>query len=259
MDWRPRNRPCLVVGAIALALDDDLLANAQERQEDVNVHVVVSQVADIDLRGASLGGVVPKNVTVAGIAGGRTRVGAVKEQVGGCARSASRTSRTGDCGIRASGACRPSRTSDRRRSTRSSSRPSWPSGTSNCRIRARRPCRPSRPYAALRSRGACPARWTRWPVTRGSRGAYISVNARRPRTSRGSGGADGPLRAGGAGDSRGVSRRPGTARGSSAARWPGRPSDGRRCARGSSAAGGASGALISRGALCARGACRAGR
>jgi hypothetical protein len=62
-----------------LALDDDLLANREKRQEDVNVHIVVSEVADIDLRGAGLGRGVPKDVTVARIAGSRTRVGAVKE------------------------------------------------------------------------------------------------------------------------------------------------------------------------------------
>jgi hypothetical protein len=50
-----------------LALDNDLFPDAQERQENVDVHIVVGQVADIDLRGACLRGVVPENVAVTGI------------------------------------------------------------------------------------------------------------------------------------------------------------------------------------------------
>jgi hypothetical protein len=63
-------------------LDDDLLANAQERQENVHVHIVVSEVADIDLRGAGLDGVVPKKIAVVGIAGSGKSIGEIQEQVG---------------------------------------------------------------------------------------------------------------------------------------------------------------------------------
>jgi hypothetical protein len=65
-----------------LALDDDLFADAQERQEDVNVHIVVSQVTDVDLRGAGLYGIVPENVTVAGVAGYCASVGKIEKQIG---------------------------------------------------------------------------------------------------------------------------------------------------------------------------------
>jgi hypothetical protein len=51
-----------------LALDDNLLSCRKKRQENINVDVVVSQVADVKLRGAGLGGVVPKDVAIAGVA-----------------------------------------------------------------------------------------------------------------------------------------------------------------------------------------------
>jgi hypothetical protein len=54
----------LVIDTAGLALDDDLLANAQKRQENINVDVVVRQVADINLRSAGLRSCIPKNVAV---------------------------------------------------------------------------------------------------------------------------------------------------------------------------------------------------
>jgi hypothetical protein len=60
-------------------LDYDLLANIQKRQEDVDVYAVIRQMADVDLCGAGLSGVVPENVTVAGVARRGPRVGAVQE------------------------------------------------------------------------------------------------------------------------------------------------------------------------------------
>jgi hypothetical protein len=78
---RSRDRPCLVVGAVALALDDDLFADAQKRQENINVHVIVSQMADVDLRGAGLRARIPENVTVAGVAARRASVGTIQEQI----------------------------------------------------------------------------------------------------------------------------------------------------------------------------------
>jgi hypothetical protein len=77
---RPRDCPSLIVGAAALALDDDLFANVQKRQEDVDVYAVIRQMADVDLRGAGLRSVVPDNVAVAGVARRGSRVGAVQEQ-----------------------------------------------------------------------------------------------------------------------------------------------------------------------------------
>jgi hypothetical protein len=81
MGWRTRDRPRLIVGAAALALDDDLFADAQKRQENINIHIVVSQMADVDLRGASLRGRIPKNVTVAGVAARCAGVRPIQEQV----------------------------------------------------------------------------------------------------------------------------------------------------------------------------------
>jgi hypothetical protein len=61
-------------------LDDDLFANVQKGQEDVDVYAVIRQMADVDLRGAGLRGIVPDNVAVAGVARRGPRVGAVQEQ-----------------------------------------------------------------------------------------------------------------------------------------------------------------------------------
>jgi hypothetical protein len=41
MDWRPRNCPCLIVGTVALALNNDLLANVQKRQKNINVDIII--------------------------------------------------------------------------------------------------------------------------------------------------------------------------------------------------------------------------
>jgi hypothetical protein len=75
-----RDRPSLIVGAATLALDDDLLTNVQKRQENINVYAVIRQVADVDLGGAGLRSVIPKNVAVAGVARRGPCVGAVQEQ-----------------------------------------------------------------------------------------------------------------------------------------------------------------------------------
>jgi hypothetical protein len=48
MDRRSRNSPNLIVGAIGLALNDKLFCDSQQRQEQINVNVVVCQMADID-------------------------------------------------------------------------------------------------------------------------------------------------------------------------------------------------------------------
>jgi hypothetical protein len=81
MGWRSRDCPCLVVGAVALALNDDLFADAQKRQENINIHIIVSQMADVDLRGAGLRARIPENVTIAGVSTCRASVGAIQEQI----------------------------------------------------------------------------------------------------------------------------------------------------------------------------------
>jgi hypothetical protein len=45
---RSRNSPNLIVGAIGLALNDKLFCDSQQRQEQINVNVIVCQMADID-------------------------------------------------------------------------------------------------------------------------------------------------------------------------------------------------------------------
>jgi hypothetical protein len=72
----------LVAGAVSLALDDDLFADAQKAQKNINVDVVVSEVADIDLRGACLDGVVPEKVAIIWVAGNGKSIGKIKKQIG---------------------------------------------------------------------------------------------------------------------------------------------------------------------------------
>jgi hypothetical protein len=67
MDWSADNSPSLVVRAVGLALNDNLFCFRNESQEDVDVYIVVCQVADIDLRRTGLRHVIPKNVTVTGV------------------------------------------------------------------------------------------------------------------------------------------------------------------------------------------------
>jgi hypothetical protein len=87
----------LVITADCLALDDKLLSLNQQGQEDVNVNISVSKMADVDERRAGLRSVVPNDVAITRIAARRTRVGAVQEQAGRNAGRASRASRT-NCG-----------------------------------------------------------------------------------------------------------------------------------------------------------------
>jgi hypothetical protein len=61
-------------------LDDNLFANRKKRQENINVDIVVSQVANVDLRGAGLRGIVPKKIAVIWIARSSKRIGKIQEQ-----------------------------------------------------------------------------------------------------------------------------------------------------------------------------------
>jgi hypothetical protein len=45
-------------------LNDKLLTNLQQQQENINVSIVFSQMADVDLRRVDLGRVIPKQVSV---------------------------------------------------------------------------------------------------------------------------------------------------------------------------------------------------
>jgi hypothetical protein len=71
----------LVAGTAGLALNNDLFANGQQRQKNINVNVVVCEVAYIDLRGAGLGRIIPEDVTISRIAGSSASVCHIKEQV----------------------------------------------------------------------------------------------------------------------------------------------------------------------------------
>jgi hypothetical protein len=64
-----------------LALNDKLLSVGEQCQENINVNIVVSQMADADRCRASLRCIVPNDVAITGIATRRTCVGKIKEQV----------------------------------------------------------------------------------------------------------------------------------------------------------------------------------
>jgi hypothetical protein len=64
-----------------LVLNCDGFGLLQQRQENINVNVVVSQVADVDACGAGLCAVIPKNVTIIWIPGCRSGVSPVKKQI----------------------------------------------------------------------------------------------------------------------------------------------------------------------------------
>ena len=76
-----RDGPDLIVRAVGLALDDELLRHCQQGQEQINVRPVIRQMADVDLRGAGLRPVVPKQEPIARIPGGRCSVCSVEEQI----------------------------------------------------------------------------------------------------------------------------------------------------------------------------------
>jgi hypothetical protein len=72
----------LIVCAIGLALDNELLAGTQQSQENININAVIGQVADIDLGGTDLSSGIPKKMPVAWIAGSRGCICLIKEQAG---------------------------------------------------------------------------------------------------------------------------------------------------------------------------------
>jgi hypothetical protein len=63
-------------------LNHHRLARLYEGQEDVDVHVICGQVADVQLRSRNLRGVVPQDVAVTGVAASGRRIGFVLEQAG---------------------------------------------------------------------------------------------------------------------------------------------------------------------------------
>jgi hypothetical protein len=72
----------LIVAADSLALNDKLFSVGEQRQENINVDIIVSQMADIDRSRARLCGVVPNNVAIARIAARGGRIGAIQKQIG---------------------------------------------------------------------------------------------------------------------------------------------------------------------------------
>jgi hypothetical protein len=65
-----------------LALNDNLLSLNQQGQEDVDVNISISKMADVNRSRTGLGGIVPDDVAIAGVAASCCRVGAVQEQIG---------------------------------------------------------------------------------------------------------------------------------------------------------------------------------
>jgi hypothetical protein len=56
--------PFLEIGADVLILNDNGFSLSKQRQENVNIFVVVRQMADVDAGRANLRGVVPRNMSV---------------------------------------------------------------------------------------------------------------------------------------------------------------------------------------------------
>jgi hypothetical protein len=50
VDRGARNCPDLIVAAVVLALNNNLLTDGQQRQENINVSAIICQMADIDIR-----------------------------------------------------------------------------------------------------------------------------------------------------------------------------------------------------------------
>jgi hypothetical protein len=71
----------LVIATGCLALDDELLRHRQQGQENINVDIVVGQVADIDGGCAGLNDIVPDDVAIARIAARCCGISAVQKEV----------------------------------------------------------------------------------------------------------------------------------------------------------------------------------
>jgi hypothetical protein len=78
--WRPRNCPFLEVGTSRLVLNCNDFSLLKQRQKNINIRVVISQVADIDARGACLRGIIPKKIAIARIARRSSSIGPIEEQ-----------------------------------------------------------------------------------------------------------------------------------------------------------------------------------
>jgi hypothetical protein len=70
----------LIVGAICLALNNKGFCFGQKGQKKINVSAIISQVADINVCGARLRGVIPQKKPVARIAARRSSVCLVEKQ-----------------------------------------------------------------------------------------------------------------------------------------------------------------------------------
>jgi hypothetical protein len=73
--------PNLIITAGCLALNDKLFRNRQQRQENINVHIVISQMTDADRSCTGLRCVVPNDVTITRIAACSPCIGAIKEKI----------------------------------------------------------------------------------------------------------------------------------------------------------------------------------
>jgi hypothetical protein len=74
--------PDLVIATKRLTLNDELFCIRQKRQEDINVDVVISQMADGNAGRTCLRCVVPNDVPITRIAASCSRIGTVQEQIG---------------------------------------------------------------------------------------------------------------------------------------------------------------------------------
>jgi hypothetical protein len=64
-----------------LALNDELLCVGEQRQENINIDIVVRQMTDIDRSRTGLRCIIPNDVTITRITASRRCIGAVQEQI----------------------------------------------------------------------------------------------------------------------------------------------------------------------------------
>jgi hypothetical protein len=64
----------LVIGAGASILNCDCFSLLKQRQKNININAILSQMADIEACGADLRGIVPKEMAIAGVARCRPRI-----------------------------------------------------------------------------------------------------------------------------------------------------------------------------------------
>jgi hypothetical protein len=71
----------LVVATRSLTLNYNLFSLCQQRQENIDINIIVSQMTDRNTGGACLCGIIPNDVSITRISAGSTCIGAIQEQI----------------------------------------------------------------------------------------------------------------------------------------------------------------------------------